>query len=116
MSSFTEKLYLSPTDDLWVTTREITYEIGKKDSGIKIIIPSGTITDLATIPRILWPIINPNNPREASAFVLHDYLCNIEGFSKLVADSILRESLIVLGTSKTKSTLFFIAITLWRLM
>ena len=50
MSSFTEPLTLEPhpARDTWVTERAFSYEIGAKGSGLRVTVPKGTATDLAT--------------------------------------------------------------------
>jgi len=53
--------------------REKSLYAGKR---IKILIPQGFITDLATSPRIFWALIPPFGVYEAAA-VLHDWLCTL---------------------------------------
>jgi len=120
MSSFTEPLLLSPRTDhdqrTWLTAREFSYEIGAKGSGLKITVPENTLTDLATMPRFLWPLLPPHDPRYAAAFVLHDHLCRWHGFSRTVSDAILYEALRVLGASVFKSWIIYAAVSAWRVI
>lgn len=37
-------------------------------------VPKGFISDLASIPRILWPIYAPNDTKTIGPAILHDYL------------------------------------------
>lgn len=76
MSSFTEKLFITPFDDdmiRWVLTESFTYEIGELGSGKKVVVPKGFVTDFATT----WPFhrILPRQGRYGKAAVVHDYLC-----------------------------------------
>jgi hypothetical protein len=103
---------------VWATSREFSYEIGMKGSGLKITVPMATVTDLASVPRILWPLIPPHDPRYAAAFVLHDYLCHRsrDGFSRVISDAILYEALRVLGAPAWKATIAYLAVSAWRII
>ena len=75
MSSFTEKLILSPLSDgeKWVLRKEFSYDIGFKGSKNTIVIPVGFVTNFASIPKILWSILPPIG-KYTSISILHDYL------------------------------------------
>lgn len=49
-------------------------------AGRQFIIPAGTVTDLATTPRLLWNLLPPTGIYEAAA-VAHDYWCS-EGIAR----------------------------------
>jgi hypothetical protein len=120
MSSFTAPLFLSPRVDhdqrTWITSRAFSYEIGLKGSGLVVTVPEGTDTDLATVPRLLWPLVPPHDPKYAAAFVLHDYLCRWHGFSRIVADAILYDALRVLGCSAARAWAIYLAVSAWRIV
>ena len=59
--------------------------------------PVGTITDLATVPRVLWTIFPPHG-RYAKAAIMHDYFYEHGIGSKAWADQVFLEALEVLGT------------------
>lgn len=40
----------------------------------KFSVPKGFITDLASVPRILWPLYAPNDTKTIGPAILHDYL------------------------------------------
>lgn len=77
MSRFTERLILSQDKTRWfgwiVENTSLVWEVGHLGSGTEIAIPRGTRTDLASVPRLLWPIFPPHGPW-ATAAVLHDAL------------------------------------------
>jgi hypothetical protein len=120
MSSFTAPLFLMPSVDYdqrtWVTHRDFAYEIGLKGSGLTVTIPKGTKTDLASVPRVLWPLVPPHDPQFAAAFVLHDHLCQWQGFSRVMADAILYEALRVLGASVFTATITYWSVAVWRII
>ena len=53
------------------------YKILKDIQIDNVFIPAGYVTDMATIPRILWPIQPPNDASVLVAIVIHDYLCDV---------------------------------------
>lgn len=55
----------------YVTTAELKYE-GQWDV---LTVPTGTTTDLASVPRVFWALLPPHGAYETSA-VLHDWLCD----------------------------------------
>ena len=64
--------------DLWVVKKEFHYHIDGDVNKI-IIVPRGFLTDGATVPRVFWNIVPPWG-RYGQAVVLHDYLCEYQGF------------------------------------
>jgi len=69
--------------------------------GDLVIVPDGFVTDLASIPRCLWPIFPPRG-RYNRAAVVHDYLYGTHHTEwrpadRLTADRIFREAMVDLG-------------------
>ncbi|QYR65715.1 DUF1353 domain-containing protein [Fusobacterium animalis] len=56
-------------DNKWILKEEYKYEI----NGFVITVPKGFITDLASVPRILW-IFFPPFGKYTRAAIIHDYL------------------------------------------
>ena len=116
MSNFTEPLVLSPLPNgKWQTEKELSYEIGYKDSNLKIVIPIGFQTDLGTIPPMFRWLLNPADGSCAAAFVLHDYLCVITNFSRVVTDAVLYEALSVLKVKPWKANLIYFGVSIFRI-
>lgn len=113
---FTAPLHLEPLPGkgLYRTTHDFAYEIGHEGSGLLIEVPAGFETDLATVPRILWPILSPYDPRYAAAAVIHDRLYKTPGFTRIVADAIFYEAARVLGTSRLRAGVMFIGMRIWN--
>nr|DAY32484.1 MAG TPA: Protein of unknown function (DUF1353) [Caudoviricetes sp.] len=91
------------------TPEEYTEEDKHLRSFEKIVVPSGFITDLATIPRVFWSLFPPHDDY-AKAAILHDYMYENAIASKAEADIILYEAMQVLGVPKWKSKLFYLAV------
>ena len=61
-------------DRLWITEQSLDYVFYLPGGlGMKIVVPAGFQTDLASVPRPLWPIFPPFGRYRAAA-VVHDYL------------------------------------------
>lgn len=85
---------------------DYTEEERKYRSWESITIPAGFVTDLATIPRILWSILPPHD-YYAKAAILHDYLYENAIGTKKEADLVFYEALGVLGMPKWQRKLFY---------
>lgn len=90
------------------------HEMPVKINDIKIKIPFEFKTDLASIPRWLWPIVAPAHSSLMSASILHDYLyTEPEGFNRQEIDSIFYNVLVNSGVDKTHAYLMYTAVRLF---
>lgn len=89
---------LSPFADQghWVLLRPLTHRIG--ETGQAVLVPSGFVTDFASIPRALWQVLPPHG-RYSRAAILHDYLYWDQRCTREQADRIM---LIAMGDSRVK--------------
>ena len=79
MSRFTDKLTISEYhvgERLWAIEQPLIYEVDHLGFGRVIEVPSGYVTDGATVPRILWSFL-PSWGRYSRAAVLHDFLITL---------------------------------------
>lgn len=85
---FPHKLYLVLLDNrdrpairagrsLWALQRPMSYYAGP-DRNEEIVVPAGFVTDLASIPRLVWSFYPPDGPWVKSAIV-HDFLYDTQG-------------------------------------
>lgn len=119
MSSFTDELTLTylPGPNKWRTDRQFTYFVGTKISGIKIVVPKGFVTDLASVP---WPasMLIPKSGRFNQSAVLHDFLYSKRGkvnnreYSRAKCDLIFLEAMQVLGVHWFKRKIMYRAVRL----
>lgn len=93
---FEGPLVLEPTADgkRWTIHEAFSYET---DSGWIINVPKGFVTDLASVPRFLWPLFPPFGTYTRAA-VLHDFLYDqhrrrVKHYSRAFADAILLEAM-----------------------
>lgn len=68
-----------------------------------IVVPKGTVTDGASIPRVFWSILSPFGEYFKAALP-HDHLYSPDNktFTRKQADEILLEGMIVLGVNPVK--------------
>ena len=108
MSSFTEKIIVSPLDNgkEWVIRKEFYYDIGYKGSNNRVTVPAGFVTDFTSSPQMLWNII-PQWDRYGKASILHDYLYFSKEKSRKEADKIFYEAMLVSGVKKWKTKIIY---------
>ncbi len=93
-----------PVDGKWF---EVVEEVLYESDSIATIIPIGTKTDFASVPRFFRRLISKVG-KYGKAAVLHDYLCELEGFPRKDADKIFLEAMKALGVGWFKRrTMYF---------
>ena len=75
MSSFTSELIVSPMPDgkRWKLKRSFTYRVGKKYSRTYVRVPKEFLTDFASIPKLLLPLL-PSWAKVNKPSPIHDFL------------------------------------------
>lgn len=111
----------SPNDLQLIPVESNSYILGnhftaKIDDRV-VIVKKGFKTDLASIPRLLWPILNPYELNSMKPAILHDwmYFCHI-GFTRKESDDIFYSSLIDNRVHPAKAYLYYIAVRLFGWM
>lgn len=105
MSQFKSKLVLSPMPDgsQWALHDYLIYQ---SDLAGEISVPSGFISDLASIPKIFWNVLPPFGLYSAAA-VIHDWLYFSATGTEAQANAVLREAMMLLGCDdKTVSEIY----------
>ncbi len=97
------KLILTPRG---FKSYELVSDFVQHTSYGEIRVPMGTVTDLASIPRILWMILPPFG-RYSQAAVVHDYLYKSGLFTRKEADKIFKELMLRYGTYKWKANVMY---------
>ncbi len=80
----------------------------------KYIIPKDFETDLASVPRLLWPIFAPQYSGFVAPAILHDYLyrCNAH-ITRKYADEVLYSALISENVTPFTASKFYIGVRLF---
>lgn len=114
--------------DYWRLALGYRYYIGALGSDRYIDVPTGFLTDGATIPRALWWLLPPMG-EYSQATTLHDYLCStyeittvVDGVPTRVSitrkeiDGILCEAMDVLGVTAWKEFVISTGVDFYRIM
>lgn len=72
------------------------------DIGGDVLVPAGTVTDFASIPRFFWRILPPWDIHRRAAIV-HDYLYSTQTQPKKVADAVFLEAMKAIDVPKWKA-------------
>ena len=86
-------------------------------NGLVVRVPEGFRTDLASVPRLLWPIFAVAG-RWSAAAILHDYLYSLPGCSRFLADALFREAMHSLDVPLWRRAIMYYAVRLfgwWQL-
>lgn len=108
MSSFTTPIRVEALEDgyNWKLLEEVVYDIGALGGSDSIVVPAGFVTDMGSVPRLFWSIVDPWGP-PSKAFLVHDWLYRTQDRSRLVSDAILLEGMEVLKVNRFKRWLIY---------
>lgn len=119
MPGFLSPLTLEYIDGhTWRVTQEFSYHVGAFDGPDFVRIPAGELTDFASVPRVLWPLLPPTGSYGKAA-VVHDYLYRTRrvdsiGGSRYInrskADRIFREAMEVLHVSRMTRWMMYLGV------
>jgi hypothetical protein len=78
-------------------------------------VPTDFITDLASIPQVLWNILPPVGSYDKAA-VVHDWLYRNNGITRSEADQVLNQGMIDLGVREWKRKIIYSGVRLggWK--
>lgn len=88
---------------------------------IEIVVPKGFVSDLASIPRILWGVLPPHHHRYRLAALVHDFLLtdpiidggNFRIFTRADIDLIFKEIMQASGVKPWKVFVMYNAVRAW---
>lgn len=107
MSNFT-----TPADFRFIGKRRFKllapfeYHVGSYPSAEVIRVPEGFVTDLASVPRVLWWLLPPHG-RYAKAAIVHDYMYDHAVGTKAHADRVFLEGMKVLGVGRLRRNVMY---------
>ena len=96
-------------DGLFELTGWLIYDLGRKNSGLRVWVPAGYATDFASIPALVQWAVPKFGAHDAPA-VLHDWLYNTHLVSKPIADAVFYEALLVCGVRPSAAWLMYQAV------
>lgn len=105
---FDGRLLLTPMDDgrRWVVDETFTYHNGDE---LSVVVPGGFVTDLASVPRLLWNLFPPFGTYTRAA-VVHDVLYCKHTLDRAICDGIFREAMKTCGTGIVTRTVLWVAV------
>lgn len=114
MSSFTTPLRLEPLDDgrRWRLIEAFRYRIGSRRSPFVLTVPTGYVTDFASVPRVFWALWPPWG-RYGKAAVLHDYLYSRVDICRMLADAVFFEAMTALQVGAVTRWALYLAVRLF---
>ncbi|MDP3848642.1 MAG: DUF1353 domain-containing protein [Pseudomonas sp.] len=108
--------------DHWRVTQPFRFYVGSEASGEWVNVPSGYLTDGASVPQVLWSLIPPWGAYGQAA-VVHDILCEYlattkdgvpQKITRARCDEILLEAMVALGVPVAKRCAIYRAVSLYR--
>ena len=108
--------------DYWRLMCSIRFYVGKPDDQTWVWVPSGFLTDGATVPRLLYWLVPPWG-RYGHAAVIHDWLCEhlklyqrgqMIDIDRKQADQIFNEAMKATGVNGLTRRLMYGGVTAWR--
>lgn len=107
-----EPAFLTPLNvreidgETWELLTPLLY---RHEDGRLFIVPAGTVTDFASIPRGLWNIF-PKSGKHNRAAVVHDYLCQTQILGHVETHKLFRTALKACGVNKLNRNLMYAAV------
>lgn len=112
MSKFLTKVIVEKVygeERIWKMHGDLIYQIKYNDV---IVVPTGFMTDFASVPRIFWAIIPPDGKYTAAAIV-HDFLYSTQERGRKETDKIFINAMKSLGVSWWKRNIMYRAVRLF---
>jgi uncharacterized protein DUF1353 len=100
------------TEDNWVLTEDWPFEGHPNGRTVCFAVPEGFVTDFASIPRLLWPLL-PKWGDYGWAAVLHDYLYWEQSLCREDSDAILLEAMMRSSVPPWRRQLIYRAVRLF---
>lgn len=100
----------------WRLVEEFGYQ---SIAGPILIVPAGFLTDFASVPRLLWPILPLSDAVYDKAAVLHDYAVRNRkalGYSLMDCHRLFREVLRFSGCGRVKTAVMYAAVVCFNWM
>lgn len=107
----TETLNLTFDSNYYVLTNDVIVRIKTNKNWLVFDFKAGFVWDLASVPNIIKPILDDNEPTAIIGSMVHDYLFSTHTKSFRESNDIFRHILLSQGCSKVKSFLFWFGVS-----
>ena len=107
----TKPLYLGRFQDpIYFVLKEIGWRPNEGQKGLPTVaVPTGFVTDMASIPRVFWSALRPDGTY-AYAAIIHDYLYWYQTCTRADADKVFKHAMEDLGVEPSKIDLIYAAV------
>lgn len=97
---------------LYQLNRDLCFDYMDIVNTVRLTVPSGFITDLASVPRLPFIYLVLNGVADMPG-VLHDYLYSCSRFDREICDKIFLKAMLSIGVPKWKAYLIYTAVRLF---
>ena len=98
--------------DRYVLGTDLTWDVGREDSGLVVSVPAGSTFDLSIPLAIRWAF-SPHDDRFLKAAALHDHLLE-DAWDRATAGAVFSDALRASGVPAVQRFLMWQAVSLWR--
>ena len=93
-------------------TRAVIWDVGRRGSGLVVVVPAGSIFDVSVPSGLRW-LISPTDRRFLKAAALHDYLLS-QGWDRVTAAAVFHDALAADLVGRPMRLAMWLAVSLWR--
>ena len=113
MSAFTDQSdWCKRSGAGYITTAPLSWEIGRKGSGLFLTVPQGFAFDVSVPWAFRWAF-NPHDPRYRKAAALHDFAL-ADGWDRVSAAAAFADALRVSGVGALERLAMVLGVIVWR--
>ncbi len=98
---------------IWELVSPFTYV---RDCREKIDVPTGYLTNMASIPKFAWGWIGSPTGEYGAAAVIHDWCCQYEPWPRAKSDMIFYEAMRDSQVSYFKRSIMYLAVRIWGII
>jgi Protein of unknown function (DUF1353). len=96
----------------WATTRAIEWDVGRKGSGRRVVIPAGREFE-SSVPWWARWLLHPDDPRFLLAALVHDHLLETGTYGRPQAAAEWYDGALAGGAPPWRARLVFVAVAAW---
>ena len=113
MSKFTRlQDWCERHEDGYITTKELTWEVGRAGSGLNLVVPIGTPFDVTIFWWLKW-LFDEHDPRYLKGAALHDYTLS-DGWDRVSAAAAFSDALKVSGVRRFRRLVMTFGTIIWK--
>lgn len=103
----------SEVGNYYVTTKQVSWEIGKKGSGLWLRVSKGYKFDVS-IPKVLQWLLSPHDERFLKAAALHDWALHVENWDRVSSAAAFSEALRAKNVGTLTRLTMVLSVIIWK--